>query len=73
MRRGDDYGPKLLLVAQKDAKLDLPGKDDIYTTGTVAKVKQLLKMPQDTIRVLIEGINRCCNKELCSNRTIFQG
>jgi len=32
---------KLLLVTQKDAKLDLPGKDDIYTTGTVAKIKQL--------------------------------
>ena len=44
---------KILLVAQKDAKVDFPTKDEIYTTGTVAKVKQLLKMPQDTIRVLI--------------------
>lgn len=49
---------KILLVAQKDPKIDLPDKDQIYSTGTVAKIKQLLKMPQDTIRVLIEGLNR---------------
>lgn len=49
---------KVLLVAQKDAKMDFPSEDEIYTTGTVAKIKQLLKMPQDTIRVLIEGLNR---------------
>lgn len=49
---------KILLVAQKDAKIDFPTKNEIYTTGTVAKIKQLLKMPQDTIRVLIEGLNR---------------
>jgi ATP-dependent Lon protease len=54
---------KILLVAQKDAKTDFPDKDDIYTTGTVAKIKQLLKMPQDTIRVLIEGLNRAVIKE----------
>jgi len=49
---------KILLVAQKDAKVDFPTRNEIYTTGTVAKIKQLLKMPQDTIRVLIEGVNR---------------
>ena len=49
---------KILLVAQKDAKVDFPNRREIYTTGTVAKIKQLLKMPQDTIRVLIEGLNR---------------
>lgn len=63
---------KLLLVAQKDAKLDLPGKDDIYTTGTVAKVKQLLKMPQDTIRVLIEGINRAVIKNYVQTEPFFK-
>ena len=49
---------KILLVSQKDAKVDFPTESEIYTTGTVAKIKQLLKMPQDTIRVLIEGLNR---------------
>jgi ATP-dependent Lon protease len=49
---------KVLLAAQKNAKVDFPSVDEIYITGTVAKIKQLLKMPQDTIRVLIEGLNR---------------
>lgn len=38
---------KILLVAQKDAKVDFPTRNEIYTTGTVAKIKQLLKMPQE--------------------------
>ena len=62
----------MLLVAQKDAKLDLPGKDAIYTTGKVAKVKQLLKMPQDTIRVLIEGINRAVIKNYVQTEPFFK-
>ena len=44
---------KILLVAQKDAKVDFPNRKEIYTISTVAKIKQLLKMPQDTIK----GIN----------------
>ena len=46
---------ELLLVTQKDAKMDDPGFDDIYHVGTVSKIKQLLKLPGDTIRVLVEG------------------
>ena len=49
---------ELFLVTQKDAKDDDPGFDDIYKVGTVSKVKQLLKLPGDTIRVLVEGIRR---------------
>ncbi|NLO81457.1 MAG: endopeptidase La [Clostridiales bacterium] len=49
---------ELFLVAQKDPKDDDPGFDDIYQVGTVSKVKQLLKLPGDTIRVLVEGIRR---------------
>lgn len=48
----------ILLATQKDAKIDFPAPEDIYKTGTVAKIKQLLKLPGDTIRVLVEGINR---------------
>jgi len=40
----------IFLVAQKDAKNDSPGPEDIYTIGTISKVKQLLKLPGDTIR-----------------------
>lgn len=48
----------IYLVAQKDAKNDSPEEDDIYSIGTICKVKQLLKLPGDTIRVLVEGISR---------------
>ncbi|MFO7296218.1 MAG: LON peptidase substrate-binding domain-containing protein, partial [Clostridia bacterium] len=49
---------ELLLVTQKDAKMDDPGFEDIYHVGTVSKIKQLLKLPGDTIRVLVEGLRR---------------
>lgn len=48
----------IFLVAQKDAKNDSPSEADIYNVGTISKVKQLLKLPGDTIRVLVEGISR---------------
>ena len=48
----------ILLVTQKDAKDDSPEIDDIYNVGTISKVRQLLKLPGDTIRVLVEGISR---------------
>ncbi len=48
----------IFLVAQKDAKIDAPGEDDIYRVGTISRVKQLLRLPGDTLRVLVEGISR---------------
>ncbi|MDP4093333.1 MAG: endopeptidase La [Bacillota bacterium] len=52
----------IFLVTQKDAKDDNPEQSDIYSIGTISKVKQLLKLPGDTIRVLVEGIGRA---EIC--------
>jgi ATP-dependent Lon protease len=49
---------KVFLVAQKDSLSDEPSKEDIYEVGTISKIKQLLKLPGDTIRVLVEGIER---------------
>lgn len=48
----------IFLATQKEAQTDDPGIDDIYDVGTVAEVKQLLKLPGGTIRVLVEGIGR---------------
>ena len=48
----------ILLCTQKDAKVDEPQIDDFYHVGTVAKVKQMLKLPGGSIRVLVEGISR---------------
>ncbi|MEM9810171.1 MAG: endopeptidase La [Pseudomonadota bacterium] len=49
---------EILLVAQKDAGNDDPAQDDIYTIGVVAKVLQLLKLPDGTVKVLVEGGQR---------------
>ncbi|MEW6622586.1 MAG: endopeptidase La [Bacillota bacterium] len=46
---------EIFLVMQKDAQTDDPMEDDIYRFGTVAEIKQLLKLPGGTIRVLVEG------------------
>jgi ATP-dependent Lon protease len=48
----------IFLVAQRDAETDLPTGEDFYRVGTVAKIKQMLKLPGDAIRVLVEGISR---------------
>ncbi len=48
----------IFLVSQKDAATDEPSVNDFYQVGTVSKIKQLLKLPGDTIRVLVEGIYR---------------
>ena len=48
----------ILLCTQIDSKTDEPSTEDFYHFGTIAKVKQMLKLPGGSIRVLIEGINR---------------
>ncbi|MFT5592644.1 MAG: ATP-dependent Lon protease [Oceanicoccus sp.] len=54
-----DGGKKILLVAQKNATTDEPTDADIYNVGTVATVLQLLKLPDGTVKVLVEGAYRC--------------
>ncbi len=49
---------QILLVAQKNAAQDDPNPDDIYTVGTVSTVLQLLKLPDGTVKVLVEGGQR---------------
>jgi len=52
------------LVAQKDPKLEAPQQKDLYLTGAVATVLQLLKMPDGTVKVLVEGLERAELKSL---------
>ncbi|MEX0300402.1 MAG: LON peptidase substrate-binding domain-containing protein, partial [Kordiimonas sp.] len=49
---------QILLVAQKDASEDDPSPADVFEVGTVASVLQLLKLPDGTVKVLVEGFNR---------------
>ncbi|KOS67840.1 peptidase [Lysinibacillus contaminans] len=48
----------ILLVTQKEMHDEQPGKEDLYNFGTVAYVKQMLKLPNGTLRILVEGIAR---------------
>lgn len=48
----------IFLTTQQDISLDEPGEEDLYPIGTLTKVKQMLKLPNGTIRVLVEGLNR---------------
>ncbi|MGA8943063.1 MAG: endopeptidase La [Thermoactinomyces sp.] len=48
----------ILLATQKELQIEVPSEEDIYETGTIAKVRQMLKLPNGTIRVLVEGLKR---------------
>jgi len=61
----------ILLVTQKDARVDSPSEDDIYKVGTISKIKQLLKLPGDTIRVLVEGLSRAEIGEIIQTEPFF--
>jgi ATP-dependent Lon protease len=61
----------IFLVAQRDAKTDSPSEEDIFSVGTISKVKQLLKLPGDTIRVLVEGITRAEVGEITQSEPFF--
>jgi ATP-dependent Lon protease len=61
----------IFLVTQKDAHTDLPGPEDFYDVGTISKIKQLLKLPGDTIRVLVEGLNRGKIHKVISDESYF--
>ncbi|WP_077731467.1 endopeptidase La [Methylocaldum sp. 14B] len=50
---------QILLVAQKEAELDDPSFDDLYQIGTLSNILQLLKLPDGTVKVLVEGSERC--------------
>ena len=50
-----DNDKQIFLVAQKDAGVDEPEADDIYSVGTIATILQLLKLPDGTVKVLVEG------------------
>jgi len=49
---------KIFLAAQKDPTQETPDNKDIYTVGTISKIKQLLRLPGENIRVLVEGLER---------------
>ena len=58
IQEANDGDKKILLVAQKSATKDEPGIKDVYKIGTIANIIQMLKLPDGTVKVLVEGIDR---------------
>jgi ATP-dependent Lon protease len=63
---------QILLVAQKNGNQDDPGETDVYWTGTLATVLQLLKLPDQTVKVLVEGKSRARIRKFVPNGNFFQ-
>ncbi|MEX2167213.1 MAG: endopeptidase La [Methyloceanibacter sp.] len=63
---------QILLVAQKNASDDEPSTDGIYTMGTLASVLQLLKLPDGTVKVLVEGTRRATISRYTDNDNYFE-
>jgi ATP-dependent Lon protease len=64
---------EIFLVAQKDAKVEEPSEADIYTIGTICTVKQILKLPGNTVRVLVEGTSRAELINYTQQEPFFKG
>ncbi len=68
----EKHEKEIFLVAQKDANTDEPQTNDIYTHGTVASILQLLRLPDGTVKVLVEGIERAKISHFVDNRDFFE-
>ncbi|SPY32574.1 lon protease [Pasteurella canis] len=66
-----ETGKQLLLVSQKQADLEEPTVDDVYKVGTVANIIQLLKLPDGTVKVLVEGQQRATINHLEDDGEFF--
>ncbi len=64
---------RVLLVAQKEASTDEPALQDLYPVGTVANILQLLKLPDGTVKVLVEGAQRAELEQLTDEEAHFVG
>ncbi len=68
----EKFEKEIFLVAQKDANTDEPKADDIYQYGTLASILQLLRLPDGTVKVLVEGIERAKISHFAENREFLE-
>ena len=62
---------QVVLVAQKDPSVDNPGAKDVYKVGTLATILQMLKLPDGTLKVLVEGLNRVAIEDTFEDQTFI--
>ncbi|MFH1288654.1 MAG: endopeptidase La [bacterium] len=63
---------RIVLCTQKNSKVDQPEKEDIYSVGVVSEILQFLKMPDGSVKVLMEGLSRIKILEYSNNNNFFQ-
>ncbi|MEK7736750.1 MAG: LON peptidase substrate-binding domain-containing protein, partial [Pseudomonadota bacterium] len=66
-----EAGKSILLVAQKSAAKDEPDSDDMYRIGCIANILQMLKLPDGTVKVLVEGIQRARLESIDDRGSLF--
>ena len=62
----------IFLTTQKDPEIDDPDEDDFYKVGTIANIKQMIKLPGDAVRVLVEGVTRATIKSVDKEEGYFK-
>ncbi len=68
--KGDKY---VLLVAQKDSSIEDPEKDELYKVGTVARILQVLKLPNGLLKVLVDGVAQAFIKKFFDEKGLIHG
>lgn len=53
-----DLNSPIFIVSQRDPEIEKPGVEDLYSVGTIAKIIQIFKLPDDSIKILVEGVSR---------------
>src|SRR4051795_6508534 len=66
-----EAGKSIVLVAQKSAAKDDPAPEDLYEIGSIANILQMLKLPDGTVKVLVEGSQRARINEIIDVKTHF--
>src|SRR6202162_2299203 len=66
-----EAGKSILLVAQKSASKDEPAPEDLYIVGTIANILQMLKLPDGTVKVLVESSQRAHINQIIDAKTHF--
>src|ERR1043166_6351198 len=66
-----EAGKSIVLVAQKSAANDEPAPEDLYQIGSIANILQMLKLPDGTVKVLVEGSQRATIDQIIDVKTHF--
>ena len=73
LEKAADEDTEVLLIAQKNPETNIPEIKDMYAVGTIVRIKQVMKLPGDGVRVIVEGLRRGTLREIVSAAPYFNG